>query len=209
MRASYKDRRVLVNHWTEDTGNKKPGAIKGATNAAVEEWRQVVEHVFRKHNEALLIFLRVRLSSEQEARDVAQEVYVKLLQLEKPQEINVIRAYLFRTAANMAIDYRRRQSTRHKVADELVVMDEQAMPGQERVLAARQELEAVKNAVASLPPKCRQAFILSRNGWANPRIAKYMNVTSRSIRNYISTALDHIEERLEALHAFKGAGHDR
>jgi RNA polymerase sigma-70 factor (ECF subfamily) len=41
----------------------------------------LIERLFREHNEALLRFLTVRLHSYQDAREVAQEAYVRLLSL--------------------------------------------------------------------------------------------------------------------------------
>ncbi|WP_025895933.1 RNA polymerase sigma factor [Kordiimonas gwangyangensis] len=93
---------------------------EGENGAARQE---VVENLFREHNQALLAFLRARLASDQAARDVAQEAYVKLLQLDRPQEISFLRAYLYKIAANLATDHRRRQKTRDKVAAETALFE--------------------------------------------------------------------------------------
>jgi DNA-directed RNA polymerase specialized sigma24 family protein len=63
-----------------------------------------VARLFREHNAALLRFAAARLGSEHEAREVAQEAYVRLLQLDRRQTIGFLRAYLFKTAANLATD---------------------------------------------------------------------------------------------------------
>src|SRR5215831_11895053 len=59
---------------------------------------ETVERLFAEHNRALIRFLRTRVRSDQEARDVAQEAYVRLLQIDQPGTISFLRAYLFRTA---------------------------------------------------------------------------------------------------------------
>jgi len=75
--------------------------------ADCEESRaEVVERLFREHNEALIRFLRGRVGSHNEALEVAQEAYVRLLSLDQPGAVSYLRAFLFKTAANIAIDRR-------------------------------------------------------------------------------------------------------
>ena len=64
----------------------------------------VVERLFAEHNRSLIRFLRTRLKSDQEAKDVAQEAYVRLLQIDQPGTVSFLRADLFRTAVNIATD---------------------------------------------------------------------------------------------------------
>lgn len=171
----------------------------GGTTAAAEQGarQEVVESLFREHNRALLAFLRTRLASEQAARDVAQEAYVKLLQLDRPQEIGFLRAYLYKIAANLAIDHRRRQRTQDRVAAETALFEFAYVETQFRALEGKQALDIIKRAVAELPPQCRQAFILSRvKGWSSSRIGTHLGTTDRTVRNYLTRALEHIQLRL-------------
>src|ERR1700734_1930786 len=71
----------------------------GAVSAPVD-----IAGLFRDHNAALLRFAATKLGSEQEARDVAQEAYVRLLQLDRPETIGYLRAFLFKITANLAMD---------------------------------------------------------------------------------------------------------
>ena len=66
-----------------------------------------VERLFRDRNRALVSVLDARLGSEQEARQVAQEAYVRLLRLDHPSASSFLRAHLFHIAANLAIDHLR------------------------------------------------------------------------------------------------------
>ena len=69
-----------------------------------------VERLFREHNRALVSFLAARLGSEQEARELAQEAYVRLLRLDHPSASSFLRAHLFHIAANLAIDRLRQRA---------------------------------------------------------------------------------------------------
>ena len=53
-----------------------------------------VEQLFREHNAALLRFIAAKIGSTSEAREIAQEAYVHLLQLDQPEAISYLRAFL-------------------------------------------------------------------------------------------------------------------
>jgi RNA polymerase sigma-70 factor (ECF subfamily) len=69
--------------------------------APFESTAAAVSHLFREHNHALVGYLTARLRSEQEAKEVAQETYVRLLQMQDPGTPGLLRAYLFKTATNL------------------------------------------------------------------------------------------------------------
>lgn len=158
---------------------------------------RAVEDLFRQHNKALVQFLRSRLGSDQDAREVAQEAYVRLLQLDRPEELSFLRAYLFKIAANLAIDHVRRLGRARSVSAELPLFEFPEAPTQEARLGARDDLKIVSQAIGELPPKCRQAFLLSTvENWSSSQIARHMNLSDRMIRIYLSRALEHVQIRL-------------
>lgn len=156
-----------------------------------------IESLFREHNDTLLRFLRARLHSEADAREAAQEAYVRLLQLDDPGQLSFLRAYLFRIAANVATDLLRRRAVQNRVQQDGLFFESDAPATQERGLQARQQLAAVEVALSELPPRCREAFLLSRReGWASGRIAAHLGVSDRMVRLYLVRALEHLEAAL-------------
>src|SRR5882762_2050805 len=113
----------------------------------------LVSDLFRDNNRALVRFLLTHLSNEQEAREVAQEAYVKLLQLDQPEAISFLRTYLFRTAVNLAIDRIRRRGRKERI-ERLDLFDEwSADASVEQTVLAGQEVELLKQAIDELKPK--------------------------------------------------------
>src|SRR5688572_11784943 len=78
--------------------------VESATPSADDARIQTVQHLIQLHHRALHAFLMTRVRDSQEAKEVAQEAYVQLLQLDRPDAIGFLRAYLFKTAANIAIN---------------------------------------------------------------------------------------------------------
>jgi len=170
----------------------------GAGDACTETRTELIERLFREHNDALLRFLASKLHSAQEARDVAQEAYVRLLNMETAANVNHLRAFLFRTAANIAIDrLRARQHEIRRIDDEFSG-DPPGDPTPERRLAATQELQLLDTFLKELSPRCREAFLLRRlHGLSAQRISQEMSIPLRTVRHYIVEALVYCRVRLD------------
>jgi RNA polymerase sigma factor (sigma-70 family) len=166
----------------------------------------LVSELFRQHNRALISFLLVHLSNEQEAREVAQEAYVKLLQLDKPEAIGFLRAYLFRTAINIAIDLGRRRGRRERI-ERLEVFDEWSdRASVEQGVLAEQEIDIVRHAIDELKPKCRRAFVLHRfQDRSIAEVAQEMDLTPRMVRSYVARAVFYCRLRLDGYNAVDAA----
>jgi RNA polymerase sigma-70 factor (ECF subfamily) len=164
-----------------------------------EDRGEMIARVFREHNASLLRFLQARLSSAQDAREIAQEAYVRLLQLDSPGAIGFLRAYLFKTAANLATDrLRHRRVAQLSVDREFFNLDP---PTPMDMLAAQQDLEVLSAAMDELSPKCREVFMLRRLGnLRTDEIARRTHIGPRMVRIYIAQALAHCQARLAEAH---------
>ena len=178
-----------------------PQACNERTNAAPDGASSdagEIERLFREHNAALLRFVAAKLGSKHEAREVAQEAYVRLLRLEHREAVSYLRAFLFRTAANLATDRLRQRARRTPLvsARDLDLAVFELSP--ERYLQGEQELQRLRQAIAELPSRTRRAFVLHRvHGWSCQQIADRMGVQDRMVRVYIARALEHLRYRVE------------
>ncbi len=158
----------------------------------------VIEQLFREHNEALLRFLAQRLGSQQEAKEVAQEAYVKLLSLEQPETLSFLRSFLFTIAANLATDRVRSRRRRHFTSSMLFEEFRSDLPSPEQQLSGEQALAIVRGLIAQLPAKCRRAFLLHRiNGLSTAAIAAQMGITERMVRHYLVRAVAYCKTGLD------------
>ncbi len=158
-----------------------------------------VERLFREHNDALIRFLLPRLRSQSAAREVAQEAYVRLLSLDQPGAVSYLRAFLFKTAANLAVD-RLRRGTLHTEVAALPLFHEFADDRTpERRVAGAQQIDLLKQIISELPPKCARAFMLNRlHDMSFTAVAAEMNLSERMVRTYVVRALLYCRARLDA-----------
>jgi RNA polymerase sigma factor (sigma-70 family) len=154
--------------------------------------------LFREHNQALLRFAAAKLGSEQEGREVAQEAYVRLLQLERPETISHLRAFLFKTASNLAMD-RLRARRRAPFVQGAIDADLVAFElSPERQCAGDQMIGVLTAALAELPKNCQTIFVYYRiEGLDRSEIAARMGLGERMVRLYMARTLEHIRRRLD------------
>lgn len=165
------------------------------------ERAQRIADLFQQHNRDLVRFLRAKLSDDGEANEVAQESYVRLLQLQDTQAIGFLRAYLFRIAANLATDRlrMRRVTPRAENADEsLESICDSIEP--ERSALGQEQLDLLFTCLEELPPKCRQAFVMHRlYRLTSQDIAAQLGISTRMVRKHIERALIYCRFRLDGL----------
>src|SRR6185312_6346125 len=179
-----------------------PGSLRGslmnqpdpiADIATLPGHASRVAALFREHNRALLAFLQCRLGSLADAQELAQEAYVRMLTLEHPEQIDSLRAFLFRIAANLAVDRLRMRKLR-----EAPPMDEVLAPVPERQVAAAEQWRELQAALRELPPKTSRAFVLHAiEGRDFETIAQSMKLSARMVRYHVTRALAHCRARVE------------
>jgi len=154
--------------------------------------RLSVHEVIRQHHSHLVKWLRNKLSMPEDAYDVAQEAYIRLLKYEGSSDVRSEWAILQQIAMNVARDLgrarRSRFSDQHYCIEEVEL--ESMEPPLERVIEAEQNLKTVIKAIEKLPSKCRQVFLLSRvEGMSYPEIAAHCAISVKMVEKHISHAL--------------------
>jgi RNA polymerase sigma-70 factor (ECF subfamily) len=151
-----------------------------------------IHEVIRRHHDTLIRFLRLRLRVKDDAADVAQEAYIRMMQYEGSREIQSPSSMLFRIAINVANDLGRSEQVR-RITDRTSIdgMDLACgAPPIEREIAAQQDLKLVYDVIENLPPKCRRAFLLSRvHHMTYPQIAAHCGISVKMVEKHIGHAL--------------------
>ena len=159
--------------------------------------------VVRSHHESVLRFLRRRGATPEDARDIAQEAYVRLLRYEGAIGIESPIAMLFRIAGNVAADHGRAAALQRRLRSFDTDVDAGNLasenPSAERELAAEQSLAALRVAIAALSPQCRTVFLLSRvDELTYSEIAAKCSISVKTVEKHVSHALRACAERSSA-----------
>ena len=164
---------------------------------AAEERARRIQELFEANNSALMRFLTGRLKSAQEAKEVAQEAYVRVLQLDTAGGMSHMQSFLFKTAANLAAN-RVKSIRRRERIDTLEFFGEAPVAASpEDEVAASQVLDQLLAAIQELPAKCRFAFVMYRfHGHEFEDVAQVMNISERMVRIYVERAAEFCRKRL-------------
>jgi RNA polymerase sigma factor (sigma-70 family) len=191
----------MTNRRPRDSEEERSGEPAGNDHA------QRISRLFSEHNESLIQFLATRLHSVQEAKEVAQEAYVRLLSLEDSGAVSFLRAFLFKTAANLAVDRIRSRNRQRQAVDAGLCDEAREAPTPDREAASAQEVEIVRRLIGELPPKCRRAFLLHRvHGAEFSEIAEEMELSERMVRHYVLRAVLYCRAGLDAAQSCKESG---
>lgn len=152
-----------------------------------------------RHREALRRFLARRTGSAEAAEDLAQDMWLRLAGAAGERPVANPDAYVFRVAANMAIDRGRAEQRRRLTPieiDALLAVPDEA-PGPEAQAAGRAELALLARALAELPARRREILLACRiDGVPHREIATRFGVTTRTVEKEILRALTHCARRM-------------
>jgi len=149
-----------------------------------------------QYGPALRRYFQKKVSAA-EADDLVQNVFLNIQSRDKDAgAIDNIEGYLFRTAANVLARRLGRDLWNPDPLVELLEPRDELSP--ERTLIARQRLERVVEAMKTLPPRTRQAFILHRfEEMTYVAIARQMGITTISVGKLIKRAVRKLSDAAE------------
>jgi RNA polymerase sigma-70 factor (ECF subfamily) len=134
-----------------------------------------------------------------DVEDVLQEAFVRSFEAEGSRTIHDARAFLLRTARNVALDhvssasYRRTGSLHSFDEDQFI---DQAAPVEAQV-DSEQRFLAFCEAVGSLPEQCRRVFVLRKvYGLSQQEIALRLGIAQSTVEKHIAKGLLLCSERM-------------
>ena len=157
-----------------------------------------LKSLFLAHRRELQAYLRERLRDREIAADLTQETFLRFA--EQGAAIGHSRAYLYRTARNLAIDHLRRverQATDVAASEGLAHVPE-IRPGPEEIAASRERLAELAAAVRELPERTRHVFVLHRlHGLTYGEVAARQGISESSVQKHLARALHHVMRRVK------------
>jgi RNA polymerase sigma-70 factor (ECF subfamily) len=150
--------------------------------------------LLRSYEGALRSFFSRRMANRDEVDDLIQEAFARLLSSREERDLAYPFAYLFRIASNLLSDhYRRRARTLLNL--EITPDDVRfaVAPDQEHACHLADLQERLAAALAVLPDRCRQVFVMRRfRNMSTPAIASELGISHRMVQKHLTRAMTHI-----------------
>ncbi|WP_263140226.1 sigma-70 family RNA polymerase sigma factor [Pseudomonas sp. RIT-PI-AD] len=158
-------------------------------SAADSSLQDAVRLLYRDHHGWLHGWLRRRLGCADNAADLAQDTFARLLASRRVLDAREPRAYLTTVARGLMINWYQRQSLERAYLETLAALPEAVMPPPEQKLIILETLHEIDSLLASLPDKARRAFLLSQiEGLGYGEIAQRLGVSLGSVKRYMQQA---------------------
>jgi RNA polymerase sigma factor (sigma-70 family) len=146
---------------------------------------------------------RARGCSREDAQDVVQEAYMRLLQYQRSAKVSDPDSLLRRIVINISINQYHRGRSSPIVPESIGTLDRRGMltdpaPGPERTLSAEQELERVVSLLTAVSPRMCQIFIAQRGGYSYEEIAAAFAVKPRTVEKHVAAASLTLTEMMPA-----------
>lgn len=146
--------------------------------------------VYASHFGWLKLWFRKRSVLSQDAEDLAQEVFMRVVAGHQRYDLSSPRALLTTIAAGIVVDHYRRDSLERAFLDGLALLPESYVPSPESRSVVLETLHEVDRLLDSLRPIVRRAFLLSRlDGLSHQEISQSLNVSLSSVQKYLAQAL--------------------
>ncbi|MBL8544315.1 MAG: sigma-70 family RNA polymerase sigma factor [Hyphomonadaceae bacterium] len=137
------------------------------------------------------------------ADDIAQDAFARLAAA-KPGTIEAPRAWLFRTARNIALNElaRRKTAATDAVGDISALEHPCDAPSPEDLIQRSDEAQRLRAILALLPERQRVSLILFKlEGLSHKEIGQRLGVSHRTVERYIADAIAHCHAYLSAFRA--------
>ena len=167
---------------------KDPSSV-ASVPSSFDSW---FEAEVRPHEPALRAYLNARFSTIGDIDDIVQEAFSRLCRAQEQDGIRCVKALLFTTARNAALDVcRRRRADRTDSLSDLEAAQLSADgPDAAELASRRQELEILADAVGDLPDRCREVMVLRyRDGLACKEIAARLMISPETVKVHLARGM--------------------
>jgi RNA polymerase sigma-70 factor (ECF subfamily) len=161
------------------------------------------EAIFRTHYRRLCLFAEEFVNSSDQAEDLVEDVFASTWEgRESCRGCDSLKSYLYVAVRNRAFKVLRHRKVVNRLAERAYPGG--PVPGMSAVrdnpaenAAASELARAVERAVASLPERSRQAYLLHRqHGMSYAEIAETMEISVKTVENHLARAVKALRERL-------------
>lgn len=179
-----------------DTSDKTARPLKTVKNNTQETHGDgTVAGLFRLYRDDIAVFVRKKVGAgPPDPDDIVQQTFANYAALRDPSKVDNPRAFLYRTASNLIVDYFKSAFVRTSVQveddDFEAIVSETNELTPEIVLLSRERYTRVMDAVDALPRRRRRFLVMHRlQGLSYEEIARRAGVGTSTARREVEAAV--------------------
>ncbi|MCT7910234.1 RNA polymerase sigma factor [Arcobacter lacus] len=153
-----------------------------------------------QYYQELLYYVQKMVGDKEKAKDIIQESYSRMLDIDKITPIENKRAFLYKLARNIVFDIARKDKHLLSIEyyEEAYNIPQEQQP--DELLLEENQQEILFEILDTIPAKNAQAFILHVfEGFNRKEIASKMGISVSAVEKHIIRATEKIKEKLESI----------
>lgn len=153
---------------------------------------------FDKYYSDLCNFVNQYINNPEMAEELVQDVFVYLW--EKRTDISLhtsVKPYLYLASKNKSLNYLRDSRSKIRLLEKYQNENKAVQSTSDLFLDSEELKEILDKSIDSLPNRCREIFLLSRQSeLSHKEIADKLNISPKSVENQIGIALKRLRDEL-------------
>lgn len=147
---------------------------------------QLITSSYEEYHSIILSYITYRITHRYEAEDLAQDVFVRLLDYKQMLRPDTVKYFLFTIARNIVIDYLRRYYKKQEIDSYQYDMTATSTNETEEQIMVNDLMTVEQRRLAAMPEQRRLVYSLNRfEGKTSPEIATEMNLSCRTVENHL------------------------
>jgi RNA polymerase sigma factor (sigma-70 family) len=147
--------------------------------------------------------LALRIGSAAQASEIADQAFIRVLELPHPERVANLKAYVYRIASNIAAERAHTAAVHRRIQGILAYEAENADPSPQSLWLEEERLETLRRVLETLPPRVRWA--LRMRFWDNfqySEITKLLQqrgvvVNLRTVQRWVAYGLECCREEFQ------------
>lgn len=147
---------------------------------------QLIIRAYEEYHSVILSYITYRIIHRYEAEDLAQDVFIRLMDYKQMLRPDTVKYFLFTIARNIVIDYLRRYYKKQEIDSYLYDMIATATNETEEQIIGNDLTSIERRRLSAMPEQRRLVYSLNRyEGKTSPEIATELNLSCRTVENHL------------------------
>ena len=156
---------------------------------------QLMKSEMLEYYKEILNYVSKLVGDKESAKDIAQETFVRVMELDSNKQINC--SFLYKTARNIVIDELRKNKKFSHVEflEETFSIPKYEQP--DEIVIEDNQYKNLMKIVNTLPSRSKEAFIFHAiDGYSRKEIAEIMGISQNAVEKHITRATKKLQEKL-------------
>lgn len=147
---------------------------------------EIIIHTYYAHLPHILHFINNRIDNWQDANDLAQDAFVRLIEYKQMLREETVKSFIFTIARNLVIDYLRRQYRKIEVSANMYEFSKEYQETIESKIYAEDLIQLENGMLMTMPKQRKLIYMMDRfEEKSADEIADILQIKKRTVESHL------------------------